>query len=141
MVLLSAFIAGLIFSLGLVVSGMVLPTRVIGFLDIFGQWDPTLAFVMIGGILTHAVTYRWITKRQSPLLASVFAKPGQVVLDKRLLIGAAIFGVGWGLAGYCPGPGLVSLGSGAMSPMIFVGSMVGGIIVFQVFQRLFKKAD
>lgn len=136
-ILLAAFLSGLLFACGLVVSGMVLPTRVIGFLDVFGHWDPTLMFVMVGGILTHSVTYKLITSRNSPLLAAMFVKPSKVILDRKLLIGSAIFGIGWGTAGYCPGPGIVSLGSGAIAPLIFVSAMIGGILVFRLLLKWF----
>ncbi len=122
-----AYLAGLIFGVGLALAGMVDPAKVIGFLDLFGSWDPSLAFVMGGAIAVHFVLFRVITKRASPLFDARFQLPTRTDLDPKLLGGAAIFGIGWGLAGFCPGPGLTSLGSGSLSAVVFVATMTLGM--------------
>lgn len=122
-----AYVAGLVFGVGLVLAGMVDPAKVIAFLDFFGAWDPSLMFVMGGAIAVHFVLYRVITKRASPLFDARFDVPTRRDLDARLLGGAALFGVGWGLAGYCPGPGIVGLGSGSVPALVFVAAMTAGI--------------
>ena len=123
----TSFIAGIIFALGLGLSGMTRPIKVIGFLDFFGNWDPSLACVMIAAIGVFFVAYRISQKLSSPLLAEKFALPRRADLDGRLILGAAIFGAGWGLGGFCPGPAITSLASGAMPVVIFVVTMAIGI--------------
>jgi len=125
--LLVAFFSGLIFALGLGVSGMTHPAKVLGFLDILGDWDPSLALVMVGAIGVYAAVGVFARRMGEPWLAERFHWPTRRDVDARLLGGAAIFGVGWGLAGYCPGPGVVVLASGAAGPAIFVGAMLAGI--------------
>lgn len=116
---------GTLFGAGLVVSGMTLPSKVIGFLDVLGgAWDPSLALVMGGAIAVHAVVYRLIQGRPSPLLAERWSLPTRKDIDSRLLFGAALFGIGWGIGGFCPGPGLVSLVSGSLSSIVFVAAML-----------------
>ncbi|MDQ3038019.1 MAG: YeeE/YedE family protein, partial [Myxococcota bacterium] len=105
------------------------PANVIGFLDVTGDWRPALMFVMVGAIAVNALVYRWVRRRRAPLFAETFALPTRRDLDARLLGGAAIFGVGWGLAGYCPGPGIVSLASGSTTALVFVGAMLGGMAI------------
>lgn len=122
-----ALASGAIFGVGLALAGMTRPEKVRGFLDFFGAWDPSLAFVMGGAVLVHAVAFRLVTRRSSPVFAPRFALPTRRDLDARLLGGAAIFGVGWGLGGYCPGPGLTSLVSGAAPVAFFVIAMLVGI--------------
>lgn len=112
------FLAGLLFALGLVIGGMTQPQKVLGFLDVFGDWDPSLLFVMLGAVGIHSLSYRIIMRRASPLLANDFRIPKRQDIDARLLGGAALFGIGWGLAGYCPGPVLVA--SGAFVPQAFI---------------------
>ncbi|WP_348814667.1 YeeE/YedE family protein [Halomonas sp. H10-59] len=107
------FITGLVFSLGLTLSGMTDPARVVGFLDVAGDWDPTLIFVLGGAVITTFIGYRLVWRRGTPLLGERFQLPTRRDIDGRLLLGAALFGVGWGLSGYCPGPAIVS--SSAMS--------------------------
>lgn len=121
--------AGAVFGAGLAVSGMTRPEKVIGFLDVAGAWDPTLAFVMAGALAVHAVAVHFILRRPAPILADRFHLPTRREVDWRLVAGAALFGVGWGLAGYCPGPGVVSLGSGATSALIFVAALLGGSLL------------
>ena len=131
--LLAAFFSALLFGLGLAISGMTQPAKVLGFLDIFGQWDPSLLAVMAGAILVHGVSYRIIAKRKSPILATQFHIPTRRDIDWRLVLGSAIFGAGWGLAGICPGPALVALASGQSSVLLFVASMMGGIFLHHSF--------
>jgi uncharacterized membrane protein YedE/YeeE len=126
----TSFIAGIIFALGLGISGMTRPIKVIGFLDFFGNWDPSLAFVMAGAIAVYFVANRRRRTMPSPLLAAKFAIPTRSDLDAPLIIGAAIFGVGWGLGGFCPGPALTSLASGALPVIIFVAAMAAGIYLY-----------
>lgn len=125
--LLVAFFSGLIFALGLGVSGMTHPAKVVGFLDVLGDWDPSLALVMVGAIGVYAAVGVVARRMGEPWFAERFHWPTRQDVDARLLGGAAIFGVGWGLAGYCPGPGVVALASGAGGPAIFVASMLAGI--------------
>jgi uncharacterized membrane protein YedE/YeeE len=124
---LTSFIAGVVFALGLGISGMTRPVKVIGFLDFFGSWDPSLAFVMIGAICVYYVAYRWSRKMAAPLLSARFSMPSRRDLDARLVLGATIFGAGWGLGGFCPGPAITSLASGAIPVMLFVVAMGLGI--------------
>jgi uncharacterized membrane protein YedE/YeeE len=124
---LSALAAGLLFGAGLAVSGMTRPQKVLGFLDVFGDWDASLMFVMLGAIGVHSLAYRIIRSRGAPLFAAKFVVPSRRDLDIKLLLGAAVFGVGWGLGGYCPGPGIVSLPGGGMGALVFVIAMVAGM--------------
>lgn len=121
--LLTSFISGLVFALGLGISGMTRPVKVIGFLDFFGAWDASLAFVMVGAIAVYFVAYRVSATMRSPLWAPKFALPTRSDLDAKLILGAAIFGAGWGLGGFCPGPALTALTSGATPVFIFVIAM------------------
>lgn len=122
---LAALFAGVLFGVGLVVAGMTLPTKVTGFLDFLGSWDPTLVFVMGGAIAVHATVYRMLQGRPSPFFAERFQLPTRKDVDARLVLGAAIFGVGWGLGGYCPGPALTSLVSGRLEVVVFLATMLG----------------
>jgi uncharacterized membrane protein YedE/YeeE len=121
-----AFAAGLLFGLGLSLGGMTQPAVVLGFLDIFGAWDPRLLFVMAGAVLTTAIGYRLVLRRSRPLLAERFQWPTSRRIDTRLIGGAALFGVGWGTAGYCPGPALASLGAGVPALLVLVACMIAG---------------
>jgi uncharacterized membrane protein YedE/YeeE len=120
---LSALGAGLVFGIGLGLAGMTQPSKVIGFLDVLGAWDPSLAFVMIGAIAVHFSLSRLIRRRERPLLDARFHWPRARDIDRKLVIGSALFGVGWGLGGFCPGPAIVTLGSGSMAAIVFVGAM------------------
>ncbi|MFK7871964.1 MAG: DUF6691 family protein [Oligoflexales bacterium] len=134
---LTEYLSGVLFGLGLGVSGMTNPDYVIGFLDFFGLWKPELIFVMVGAIACHGFAYFFITKRQSPLLFNHFILSTKRAVDLRLIVGSALFGIGWGLAGYCPGPAIVSLVSCSYPAFIFISSMIGGMIVFHyVFKPL-----
>lgn len=125
-----AFFSGVLFSIGLAISGMTKPQKVIAFLDVFGEWDISLAFVMVGGIFSFFILQLAIQKRFStPLLTKEFYLPTQNELDKRLIFGAVLFGIGWGLGGFCPGPAITSLGSGSLSTIAFVVSMGFGMLI------------
>lgn len=126
MKVLAALLSGLLFGLGLDLAGMTQPAVVLGFLDVFGQWDPRLVFVMGGAVLTTAIGYRWVLRRPRPLFENSFQLSATRRFDTRLVGGAALFGIGWGIAGYCPGPALASLGGGAPSLLALVASMLAG---------------
>jgi hypothetical protein len=123
-----AFLSGLIFGFGLIVSGMADPAKVLNFLDVFGTWDPSLAFVIGGAIAVTAPGFAWLTRtRQQPIFDSEFRIPTKTALDPKLLTGSAIFGIGWGLGGFCPGPALTALPMAATGTLIFVAFMLGGM--------------
>jgi len=133
---LAALFSGIVFGFGLAVSHMVEPAKVIGFLDVAGRWDPSLLFVMAGAVGVMFVAYRLIARRQKPLLEAQFALPSKTEIDRSLLVGAAIFGVGWGLAGYCPGPGIAALGLGTWEAPVFVASLAAGALAHRwLFER------
>ncbi|MEI8403050.1 MAG: DUF6691 family protein [Alcaligenaceae bacterium] len=132
---LSEFIVGLVFGLGLLLSGMTDPGKVLGFLDLFGQWDPSLAFVMGGAILVAFFAFALAKKRASTFLGGALSLPTSNVIDKRLVIGSLLFGAGWGLAGFCPGPALVSMAAGQEKALIFVAAMVLGMVGFELVER------
>ncbi len=136
-----AYLAGLLFGVGLVVAGMTQPSKVMGFLDFFGHWDPSLVMVMGGAVAVHFVLFRLIKRRPSPLFDARFHLPTRTDLDKKLILGAAVFGVGWGLAGFCPGPGIVSLGTGAVAAIVFVTAMTTGMLVQHRTADWLSKAD
>ena len=123
----TSFISGVVFALGLGISGMTRPIKVIEFLDFFGQWDASLAFVMIGAIAVYFLAYRLSRTMSSPVLEAKFSIPSRADLDGRLIAGAALFGIGWGLGGFCPGPAITSLASGATPVVVFVLAMAAGI--------------
>jgi uncharacterized membrane protein YedE/YeeE len=125
----AALVSGLLFGLGLAMSGMTDARRVLGFLDVAGDFDPTLLFVLGGAVATTLVTFRLVLARERPLFADAFRLPTARHIDARLLAGAAIFGAGWGLAGYCPGPALAGLGAGAVETLWFVPAMVAGLLL------------
>ncbi len=129
------FLAGLLFGIGLILSGMTDPGKVLGFLDLAGAWDPSLAFVMGGAILVGVVAYAVAGKRSSTLLGGAMELPSQRGIDRRLIGGALLFGVGWGIAGFCPGPALVSLGSAQPKALVFVLAMVAGMLLFELLER------
>ena len=124
-----AFVVGLVFALGLGLSGMTQPAKVVAFLDVTGRWDASLAFVMLGAIPVFGVIYRLAARRRAPLFAGSFADLSRTAIDRRLLAGAAIFGVGWGISGACPGPAFVGLASGTWPPLVFVAAMFAGMAV------------
>lgn len=132
---LSVWLVGFIFAFGLGISGMTQPQKVIGFLDVLGNWDPSLLFVMVGAIFVHAVSYRLIKKRRSPLFSTEWRIPKNTDITPNLMFGSLIFGIGWGLAGYCPGPAVTSLASFQVQPALFVLGMIGGMFVFTIISR------
>lgn len=134
-----ALVSGLLFAVGLGLSGMTRPSKVLGFLDVSSTWDPSLAFVMIGGIAVYSLGYYFSRKRSSPVLDDKFHVPQAAPLDRRLLIGAAIFGVGWGLGGYCPGPGIVAIPNAAGSTIAFVAAMLVAMVAFAAVEARAKK--
>lgn len=123
--------AGALFGLGLTISGMVNPAKIIGFLDFAGDWDPTLALVFGGALLVTIPAFRLILRRSRPVLAEEFELPSKKDVDGRLLAGAAIFGIGWGLAGFCPGPAVTALASGLLPVFAFVAAMVAGMAAYK----------
>lgn len=138
MYLITALLAGLLFGAGLIVSGMTNPQKVLAFLDVTGNWDPSLAFVMLGAIPVMALTYGVMKKRHHTCLGQEVQIPTKRLIDMRLVLGAVMFGVGWGLVGYCPGPALASLLSGGMSSMIFTVAMVVGMWFQRVLSRMWE---
>lgn len=136
MKLLMSLVAGLVFGLGLIVSGMANPSKVLGFLDLAGNWDPSLAFVMGGALLVGSLAFPFATKWQRSLLGEAIHLPTATKIDRRLVLGGLTFGVGWGLAGYCPGPALVSLAQGGAKPLLFFVAMIAGMLVFELLERI-----
>lgn len=135
MAMFLSLLAGLMFGVGLIVSGMANPAKVLGFLDLAGSWDPSLAFVMAGAIAVGALAFAVARKRTTSLLGLEMRLPKASQLDRRLIVGSLLFGVGWGIAGFCPGPALVALGMGYGKAAIFVGAMLAGMVVFEVLER------
>jgi uncharacterized protein len=127
--------AGALFGAGLAISGMTRPEKVLGFLDVTGQWDPSLMLVMVGAIALHFVLFRLILRREAPLFGERFHLPTKRDVDAPLLVGSAIFGVGWGLGGFCPGPALVSIGAGSRDALIFVAAMLAGMLIQHAVSR------
>lgn len=125
--LLLSFVAGLVFGLGLVVSGMTQPSKVINFLDVTGDWDPSLGLVMAGAIGVHALAYRFVDRLPKPLWAQSWSVPTRRDIDAQLLIGAVLFGAGWGLGGYCPGPAITAAITGHPSTLTFTAAMLAGM--------------
>jgi uncharacterized membrane protein YedE/YeeE len=127
---LSALLSGLVFGLGLIVSGMANPAKVLGFLDLAGAWDPSLAFVMGGAILVGFFAFLIAKRRTLSFIGAEMKLPTASAIDSRLLTGSALFGAGWGVAGFCPGPGLVALGMGEPKALVFVAAMLVGMVIF-----------
>jgi uncharacterized membrane protein YedE/YeeE len=134
--IVSACIVGLLFGIGLIAAGMTNPAKVQGFLDLAGNWDPSLAFVMGGAILVGLLAFRFAGKRERSLLGEAMRLPSATHIDLRLVLGGLAFGAGWGLAGFCPGPALASLATGGVKAWIFTGAMLAGMIVFEVLERI-----
>ncbi len=132
---LSEVLIGLLFGFGLILAGMTDPGKVIGFLDLFGTWDPSLALVMGGAIAVGAVAFAMAKKRTANFLGGAMRLPTSNDINTRLVVGSLMFGAGWGLAGFCPGPALVSLGAGQDKAVVFVIAMVLGMLVFEVLER------
>lgn len=135
-----ALASGLLFGAGLVVSGMTTPAKIIGFLDVSRKWDPSLIMVMVGAIAVHFLAYRLVKRRSSPLFETKFAIPTRRDIDFKLVAGAALFGAGWGLGGFCPGPGLVSSASGATTGLVFLSTMLLAMFATAKAEAAFAKA-
>lgn len=135
MPVVTALIAGLVFGLGLMVSGMANPAKVLGFLDLGGRWDPSLAFVMAGAIAVGAAAFAQARRRTRSVLGAEMKLPSARQIDRRLVVGSVVFGLGWGVAGFCPGPGLVALGMGDIKAAAFVASMLVGMGIFEWAER------
>ncbi|MCQ0033444.1 YeeE/YedE family protein [Burkholderia glumae] len=141
MLLLNALLCGLLFAAGLLVSGMANPAKVLGFLDIAGNWDPSLALVMAGAIATGSVGFAIARRLKRSLLGAPLSMPTATRIDRRLLAGSAMFGAGWGLAGFCPGPALVSAGGGEIKAIWFVVAMLAGMKIFSLREQRAARAD
>ena len=124
-------LAGLLFGIGLLISGMTDPTKVQGFLDVFGAWDISLALVMSGGLIVAIVGVQLAKRQQSSWIGTLIELPSKTTINKKLLIGAMLFGIGWGLVGICPGPGIVLLGTGQWQAYVFIPAMIVGMLVYQ----------
>jgi hypothetical protein len=135
---LAALVVGFIFAIGLGVSGMIQPQKVVGFLNLFGDWDPSLIFVLGGSVVVHFITYRLIRKRPTPLLAPHWQVSTKTEITPALIIGSTLFGIGWGLGGLCPGPAVTSLASFEPRPVIFVVSMLVGMFLFKQLDKKLK---
>ena len=139
--LATALAAGILFGSGLTVSGMVNPQKVLDFLDVAGRWDPSLALVMASALAVTALLFRTILRRPAPLYAPAFQVPTSTRIDGRLIGGSALFGVGWGLGGYCPGPAIASLGYGVSSSLLFVVAMVAGMGLWELRSQMVPVGD
>ena len=135
MAALFALLAGLLFGLGLIVSGMANPAKVLGFLDLAGSWDPSLAFVMGGAIAIGVPVFLIARRRATSLLGLAMQLPASSAITLRLVLGSALFGIGWGIAGFCPGPALVAMGAGYGKAAVFVAAMIAGMLVFEIANR------
>ena len=135
MLVLTSLLAGLVFGLGLIVSGMANPAKVIGFLDLAGDWDPSLALVMAGAIAVGVVAFAVARRRMVSFIGAEMKLPTPSRIDRRLVLGSLVFGVGWGVAGFCPGPGLVALGLGEAKAVVFVAAMLAGMGIFELLER------
>ena len=135
MFVLSALLSGLVFGLGLIVSGMANPAKVLGFLDLTGEWDPSLALVMAGAIAVGFFAFLIAKNRKRSFIGAEMKLPTTSSIDNRLLAGSALFGAGWGIAGFCPGPGLVALGMGEPKAIVFVAAMLAGMVIFSWLEK------
>lgn len=135
----SALFAGLVFGIGLILSGLTNPTKVLAFLDVFGSWDPSLGLVMVGAISVGLVAFQVAKRLKKSLLGEKLNLPVEKLIDNQLIIGALIFGVGWGLVGICPGPSLVLLGNSDNKAFVFVSSVVTGFVIYEIIQTNFFK--
>ena len=132
---ITEFFVGLLFGVGLLLSGMTDPSKVLGFLDLFGTWDPSLALVMGGAIAVGFAAFAVARKRTTNFLGGAMHLPKASQIDKRLLVGGLLFGAGWGLAGFCPGPGIVAMAAGEIKAAVFVAAMVVGMLIFEIAER------
>ena len=134
--LVAAYLIGLVFGIGISISGMANPAKVLNFFDVAGAWDPSLIFVMGGALIVTAVGYRLVLRKPAPIMAVRFDLPTNRALDARLLGGAAVFGIGWGIAGFCPGGALPALGTGRTEVFVFVAALLAGIFAARAVMRL-----
>lgn len=132
-----ALVAGIIFAVGLVISGMTNPSKVIGFLDVFGDWDYSLVFVMVGAIGVSFIMFKILSKKK-PFCAPEHFLPTKTEVDKKVIIGSAMFGIGWGIVGICPGPSIVNLVTNESSAFLFVGSLIGGMILYKMTEKFWN---
>ena len=132
--LATAAVLGLIFGIGIAISGMIDPSKVINFFDVFGTWDPSLALVMGGGLAVSLIGYRLVLAQGKPLLADAFSLPKARDIDRPLVLGSGLFGIGWGLSGFCPGGAIPALGIGRVEPFLFVGGMILGMAIARVLR-------
>jgi uncharacterized protein len=137
----SALFAGLIFGLGLTLSEMINPAKVLAFLDLTGAWDPSLAFVMGSALLVTAIGYRLVWRRRAPAFEAQFQVPANRKIDARLAAGSVLFGIGWGLVGLCPGPAIAALSTGGGQAVTFLLAMIAGIVLFELFDRTSSKSQ
>jgi len=134
------FLSGVLFTAGVVISGMAQPAKIVGFLNFFGAWDPSMIFVTTGAVAVYMPVYRWVKRLQAPLFAPGFSMPTRQEIDRSLVIGSVVFGIGWGLSGYCPGPGMVALGAGRTAVIVFMAAMLAGMAGFAMFERATRKS-
>jgi uncharacterized membrane protein YedE/YeeE len=134
--LITTYLIGLVFGIGISISGMANPAKVLNFFDIAGTWDPSLAFVMGGALIVTFIGYRLVLKQPSPMMSGAFQLPTRRDLDLPLIGGSAVFGVGWGIAGFCPGGALPTLGTGRTEVFIFVGALLAGIVVAKILKSV-----
>lgn len=139
MIAFASLLAGLVFGLGLIISGMANPAKVLGFLDLGGAWDPSLALVMGGAVAVGVLAFALAGKRARSYLGAEMKLPAARHIDRRLVLGGLVFGIGWGTAGFCPGPGLVALGMGVPKALVFVAAMLAGMGLFELFERKANK--
>jgi len=135
LLIVTSLLAGLVFGLGLIVSGMANPAKVLGFLDLAGAWDPSLALVMAGAVAVGSIAFAVAGRRPTSLIGAKMKLPSTRRIDRRLVLGSTLFGMGWGIAGFCPGPALVALGLGNVKAAVFVAAMLAGMGVFEWLER------
>ena len=135
MTLITSFLSGLVFGIGLIVAGMANPAKVKGFLDLAGPWDPSLALVMAGAIGVGVFAFRAAHSRMETMLGVELKLPRRAPVDRRLVLGSLLFGMGWGIGGFCPGPGIVAVGAGEVKAVVFVVSMIAGMAVFELLEK------
>ncbi len=132
---LAALFSGLLFGAGLAVSQMINPQKILNFLDIAGNWDPSLALVMLAALAVSTVGFKWVLHTPKPLLDVQFHLPTSRQIDKRLVLGALVFGIGWGLAGYCPGPGVAAIALGTVEPLVFTAAVIAGFVMHRIADK------
>ncbi len=130
-----SLLAGLLFGLGLGISQMIDRDRILGFLDVSGAWDPTLVFVLAGAVTVTVISFRYVLRRSQPICAETFQLPTKKEIDRPLIIGSALFGIGWGIAGYCPGPAIVALVLGIWNPVLFAIAFIAGSLTYQWYAK------